>query len=77
MPSKEGDNFHRDEKGFESFLGLVKEDPINRSRRVVDLIEFAQRRECLTEAISVNSFPLRIVHNDTKLNNLLIHEKNR
>ena len=68
-------HFHNTRKRFESFLGLVKEDPRNRSRRVVDLIEFAQRRECLTEAISVNSFPLRIVHNDTKLNNVLIHEK--
>ena len=40
-----------------------------------DLISFAQENEHLAGLIRYADFPTRTVHNDTKLNNVLLHEE--
>ena len=37
-------------------------------------MEFALRNEALANAIDPGDFPTRVVHNDTKLNNVLFHK---
>jgi Ser/Thr protein kinase RdoA (MazF antagonist) len=53
----------------------VAEDPFGRTNEVRDLITFAIARESLADAINEEKFPVRIVHNDTKLNNVLLDKK--
>ena len=59
---------------FESFRSSVEKDRANRVSEVTDLIEFAFGREDLSDKIKVDDFPVRVVHNDTKLNNVLLHK---
>lgn len=67
-------DFHNTRKRFEHFRSVVKENPENRVEGVKELIEFAMNRESLSDAIIGEKFPVRVVHNDTKLNNVLLHK---
>ena len=50
-------------------------DLVNRLKEVGDLQEFILKRKSLCSIIPVDQLPVRIVHNDTKLNNVLLDEK--
>ena len=67
-------DFHNTRMRFDDFRSIVKEDPQGRANEVKDLIEFALQRERLADTIMNHEFPVRIVHNDTKLNNVLLHK---
>ena len=67
-------DFHNTRMRFDDFRSIVNEDPKNRANQVKDLIEFARNREHLADTIINHEFPVRIVHNDTKLNNVLLHK---
>ena len=47
---------------------------MNRVCEVEELVEFALSNEALADAIHPDDFPTRVVHNDTKLNNVLLHK---
>lgn len=72
-------NFHNTPLRYETFLQAVKEDKCNRVKEVKDEIMFFIKREedmqycrrCLEEG----KIPLRVTHNDTKLNNVMIDNK--
>ena len=68
-------DFHNTRKRFNDFRRVVTEDPVGRTNEVRDLITFAIARESLADAIKEENFPVRIVHNDTKLNNILLDKK--
>ena len=68
-------DFHNTRKRFEHFLEAVRANACNRAEGVGDLVEFARQRESLADAIRVEDFPTRVVHNDTKLNNVLLDKK--
>ena len=68
-------DFHNTRKRFDDFRRVVAEDPFGRTNEVRDLITFAIARESLADAINEEKFPVRIVHNDTKLNNVLLDKK--
>lgn len=65
-------DFHNTRKRFEHFCTVVDKDTASRLSRVRDLVEFAMQREDLADAINSKDFPIRVVHNDTKLNNVLL-----
>ena len=67
-------DFHNTRKRFDDFLFALEKDPHGRSREVGDLVAFAKQREVLAEKIRLKDFPSRVVHNDTKLNNVLLHK---
>ena len=67
-------DFHNTRMRFESFRSSVEKDQANRVSEVTDLIEFAFGREDLSDKIKGDDFPVRVVHNDTKLNNALLHK---
>ena len=67
--------FHDTTDRFLQLENAVKEDKCGRAKNVKKEIEFAFSRKnycgVITEAIKAGKIPLRVTHNDTKLNNLL------
>lgn len=67
--------FHDTVKRFRDFAKAVKKDVKNRSRSCKQEIAFALEREedcgVLMEQLNKGLLPLRVTHNDTKLNNIL------
>lgn len=67
--------FHDTTERFSQLENAVKEDKCGRAKNVKKEIEFAFNRKnycgVITEAIKAGKIPLRVTHNDTKLNNLL------
>jgi hypothetical protein len=72
-------DFHHTQKRFETFIQAVELDSHNRASLVKDEIHFVQSRagdtSILTNLLVRGELPLRITHNDTKLNNVLIDDK--
>lgn len=71
--------FHDTYSRFCDFLEAVKEDKAHRADTVRDEIQFVVDREADTKILlamlSKNELPLRVTHNDTKLNNILFDNK--
>ena len=68
-------DFHNTRKRFDYFCTVVEKDSAGRLSDVRDLVDFALSREALADAIDSNNFPVRVVHNDTKLNNVLLDKE--
>lgn len=72
-------NFHNTPVRVQALEAAVKEDIAGRAASVQDEIAFV--RECaawasvVTDGIADGSIPLRVTHNDTKINNILFDEK--
>ena len=67
--------FHNTALRFEAFLASVEKDVAGRASSVADEIEFfCARKELMSSIVKKlgNEFPLRVTHNDTKLNNVLM-----
>jgi len=71
-------DFHHTPKRFASFVQAVDADAQNRARDARDLIEFALARGDNTgrivDALASGDLPLRVTHNDTKFDNVLIDD---
>ena len=74
-------HFHHTPSRFQAFQKAVAEDPLGRARSVQAEIDFALRREAdthvLTDLLEKGELPLRVTHNDTKLNNILFDTASR
>lgn len=68
-------NFHNTYSRFLDFKSSVQNDTANRADSVKNEIEFVLSREADTKILldltDKNELPLRVTHNDTKLNNIL------
>lgn len=68
-------NFHNTEDRFAKFLAVWKEDKLGRAKDVEAEIRFVleHREDCsvAVNALREGKLPLRVTHNDTKLNNIL------
>lgn len=71
--------FHNTEKRFETFKQAVKDDVCGRAASVKAEIDFVLAREEDTKVcnklIAAGELPIRVTHNDTKLNNVMIDDK--
>ena len=69
-------NFHNTVDRFHNFLKAVEEDVVGRAKDVQAEIEFVKAREAdchiICDALANGEIPLRVTHNDTKINNVLI-----
>lgn len=69
-------NFHDTAKRFNELKTAIEQDRVKRVEKAASEIEFALARKNVTEKIfnliKSGKVPLRITHNDTKLNNVLI-----
>lgn len=74
-------NFHNTIDRYRIFHEILEKDPIGRVSRVEDEIAFALEREeeagCLQHMRETGELPIRVTHNDTKLNNVLLDKDTR
>ena len=70
--------FHDTEDRFKTFQRALRQDVKNRAKTCKAEIEFVQnhKADCsvLMEQVRQGALPLRVTHNDTKLNNILFDE---
>ena len=69
-------NFHNTPDRYRAFHETLTRDPMHRAAQVQPEIEFALARQAemaaLQNALDAGELPLRVTHNDTKLNNVLL-----
>ena len=74
-------NFHNTPDRYRKFRDKIEEDPCGRVKGVREEIAFYLSREeaggSLQRMRDQGILPLRVTHNDTKLNNVLLDEKTR
>ena len=70
-------NFHNTRKRYETFIASVEADKAGRAagvREEIDYLLSVQDLACkLTDLQKEGKLPLRVTHNDTKINNVLFH----
>lgn len=68
--------FHDTPNRYQNFMRAVEEDVCGRAKEVQDEIAFVKEREPFThllmDALAEGKIPLRVTHNDTKLNNVML-----
>lgn len=73
--------FHYTPSRFQDFKKAVADDPLGRAALSQPEIDFALAREAdthaLTDLLEKGELPLRVTHNDTKLNNILFDSDTR
>jgi hypothetical protein len=73
--------FHNIEKRLETFYGKVKDNPVKRADSVKKEIDFitdrAEEMKIILKLGSEGKIPVRITHNDTKFNNILLDENDK
>ena len=72
-------NFHNTKTRFDDFERAVKENRSGKADSVKEEIEFAMARRAdgniIVDGIAEGRIPLRVTHNDTKLNNVMVDNK--
>ena len=72
-------NFHNTVSRFADFKKAVEEDVAGRAKDVQKEIQFVLDREAdchvICDALAKGEIPLRVTHNDTKLNNIMIDNR--
>lgn len=70
--------FHNTNKRFEALLEAISQDKCGRAKEVSEEIKFALNRQAdagiIVELLKTKQIPLKVTHNDTKLNNVLIDD---
>lgn len=73
--------FHDTRARFATFKKAAEEDVMGRAAEVQEEIKFVLEREAVanyfSELLEKGELPLRVTHNDTKLNNIMIDNKTR
>jgi len=73
--------FHNIEKRLDKFLETVSSDPVKRAESVWEEIGFvldrAEKMKIILKLGQEGKIPLRITHNDTKFNNVLLDENDK
>ncbi len=73
--------FHNTEHRFQNLLQQVERDPLGRLSGCQEEVEFARQREqfcsVILNEIRSGAIPLRVCHNDTKLNNVLFDNESQ
>ncbi len=71
--------FHDTPKRFRDFLAALEKDAFGRAKECKEEIDFILARKDtygkVVEGLADGSIPLRVTHNDTKLNNILMDDK--
>jgi len=73
--------FHNTEKRFIDFCCAVEMDPLERVKECCEEIQFFMEREkdtgIINRLIKSGALPVRVTHNDTKYNNVMIDDETR
>jgi len=72
-------DFHTTPKRFKTFTEVLRQDPCNRAKDAGAEIDFVLENADICDVLlnhaSKGEIPVRITHNDTKINNVLLDEK--
>lgn len=72
-------DFHTTPKRFKAFMDVFQQDPCNRAKDAGAEIDFVLENagicDVLLNHVAKGDIPVRITHNDTKINNVLLDEK--
>ena len=72
--------FHNTRKRFADLESSIAKDPVGRVSEVqaeIDFLESVKEKACtLTDLQQAGKLPLRVTHNDTKINNVLFNPQN-
>jgi len=72
-------NFHDTRKRYEHLMKVVAEDPCGRLSSALAEVEFVKARESMVGRLldlkEEGKIPERVIHNDTKINNVMIDEQ--
>ena len=70
------ENFHHTQIRFKALQAAVEADPLGRVKEVQAELEFAFSRQYIADVLVTQlhnkELPLRVIHNDTKMNNVMI-----
>jgi hypothetical protein len=73
--------FHNIEKRLQTFNDKIKEDPVGRvssvTKEIHQVLERAEEMKIILRLGEEGKIPLRITHNDTKFNNILLDENDK
>lgn len=71
--------FHDTQKRYKDFLTALEQDPMKRAEGVSEEIDFVKAREnemgTIVSLLEEGALPVRVTHNDTKFNNVMIDDK--
>ena len=74
-------NFHNTPDRYRIFKEVLARDPLGRAQEVQEEIDFTLAHEevagTLYRMLQAGELPLRVTHNDTKLNNVMLRETER
>ena len=74
-------DFHNTPKRYKDFLEAVENNVSSRAEAVKDEIEFVKSREkfysVLFDENKAGNLPIRVTHNDTKMNNVMLNKTDR
>jgi len=74
-------NFHNTRDRYRIFHEVLERDPLGRAKEVRREIDFALAHEAegstLVDLLEAGKLPLRVTHNDTKLNNVMLDATTR
>ena len=69
-------DFHTTPKRLEAFQEVLRQDPCNRAKDVKAEIDFVLENACICDVllncVDKGEIPVRITHNDTKINNVML-----
>ncbi|MBR5439318.1 MAG: phosphotransferase [Clostridia bacterium] len=72
-------NFHNTKVRYQNFLAALEKDEFDRAKDCQKEIEFIKAREHyyskIVDLLESGKMPLKVTHNDTKLNNVLLDDK--
>ena len=74
-------HFHDTPDRYRIFRETIEKDPVGRAKDVAEEISFVlsceEKASLLTKYLAEGSLPLRVTHNDTKLNNVMFRASDR
>ncbi len=74
-------DFHHTPKRYDALLEAIRKDAVGRVREAQPEIDFALKRQAsaalMTDMQAKGELPLRVTHNDTKLNNVMLDDQTR
>ena len=69
-------NFHNTKVRYDDLINSIKKDPVGRAKDVMEEILFILKRSdqvgIIVDLIEKGKIPVRVTHNDTKINNVLM-----
>ena len=72
-------NFHNTKVRYQNFLAALEKDEFDRAKDCQQEVEFIKAREHyyskIVDLLESGKMPLKVTHNDTKLNNVLLDDK--